>query len=168
MQGLGRTFDVQAGFVSDWASGQDTQRVNLKNASGVTFLCFAAAADNAPDLNIEQHDAASGGTSKALPLPAGTTFYRKADDSAVPGTWEEVAGVDADLADGEIDDIFDANDGGVVAVYVDVSWLDVDNEFHYVSASIDDGIVNARQGIVAAVVEPMVQRKPSNLASLTA
>jgi hypothetical protein len=168
MQGLGRIYDVQAGLVSDWASGQVSQRISLKNASGVTFLCIAASADNTPDLSFDQHDAFTSGNSKDLPLPAGTKFHRKAHASAVPGTWTEVAGVTADLADGKIDDIFLANTGGVVAVYIDASWLDVDNGFAYVSADIDDGISNARQGILVAIVHPLVQRSPANMPSLIA
>jgi len=169
MEGLGFIYDVQAGLVSDWASGQKSQRINMKNASGVTFLCIAASADNTPDLRIDQHDTAvTGGTTKAVELPAGLQYYRKAHASTVPGTWTALTGVTADLADGKIDDIFAANTGGIVAVYVDVTWLDVNGGFTHVSADIDSGISNARQGILVAVVHPLVQRKPSNLESLVA
>jgi hypothetical protein len=87
MRALGRLFDVGTGWAPvdiDTANGATGKRVNLSNASGITFLVFCGAG-GAEDLvlDVQQATASTGGTSNDCDSANGatgvTTWYIKAE-----------------------------------------------------------------------------------------
>ena len=78
MHGLGRLFDIGIGFVPvdlNTADGATGKRISLQNFSAITFLAVVGVAAGGTDdltLDVQQHTAASGGTSADLDSAAVT------------------------------------------------------------------------------------------------
>ena len=70
MEGLGRAFDVTLGFkpVDMQTAANTGARVHLKNCGGVDFVLYkgAGTAGDDPVLTLQEHNAASSGTSQNL------------------------------------------------------------------------------------------------------
>lgn len=162
MEGLGRIYDLQTVLPTDM-DGDPICEVSLRNAEGVTFFVISAATSTTCDLLISQSK--NGANDKPLELPADLNWYHKLHGSVVPGTWTKgTPPGDVDMAAGKIDDAFTSGLGGIVMVYIDATWLDIDGGFDTVACqSVASG---ARTGAVAAIVHPKVQRTPANMPSL--
>lgn len=95
MRGLGNTYDFTTGInpVADLAAGANTgKRVHLRNYDSVEIVFFKNAASAGTDdvvLTLQEHNAASAGTSQNL--AAITDWYRKSVASPLLGTetWTE-------------------------------------------------------------------------------
>lgn len=95
MRGLGMAFDLAMGInpVADLAAGANTgKRVHMRNyqTCGVLFYKNAASAGtDTVTLTLQEHTAASSGTSQNL--AAITDFYYKSTAAAIAGTeaWSE-------------------------------------------------------------------------------
>lgn len=96
MRGLGREFDLMVGInpVADIAAGANTgKRVHMRNYDTLGFLFFKNAASAGTDsivITLNEHSAASSGTTQAL--AAITDWYYKSTAAALAGTeaWTEV------------------------------------------------------------------------------
>ena len=78
MEGLGRLFDIGLAWAPvDAQSAQTGKRINLKHATGITFLVIKAAGTAGDDHSyvLKQHTAASSGTSADLTVV--TKYYVK-------------------------------------------------------------------------------------------
>lgn len=165
MQALGREFDLAVGLVpydTNAAAGTG-RRVSLKRANGVSFVLFkgAGSGTDAPVLTLQEHNAASGGTSQNLARI--TTIYKKSA-STLTGTevWSvavsQAAAATATLT-GE------ATNQGIYVLEVEESWLS--DGFSWVSLNIaDTGAAGAQLGGVLAVVHGLAaQRGVTRLAA---
>lgn len=96
MRGLGNVFDLAVGInpVADLAAGANTgKRVHMRNYQSLGVLFFKNAASAGTDtvtLTLQEHDAATGGTSQNLAKI--TDWYHKSAAAALAGTekWAEV------------------------------------------------------------------------------
>lgn len=131
MQGLGRAFNLATSATTANA------RVNLKDASGVTFVLIGATSGNA---TIQEHNANTGGTSQNLAVV--TEYYTQN-----AGVWTRVSQAAAATVT--------AATGGLLAVHVTQGALS--DGFRYVSASHSAG------SFVYVIHDLEVQRKPVNL-----
>ena len=81
MEALGRLFDLSAGIpVGDLHGQANTgNRVHLKNAASCTIVLYKAAGTAAQDpvLDVQQHTAASGGSTADLDVV--THYYHKSE-----------------------------------------------------------------------------------------
>ena len=119
-------------------NGASTVRIKLSESYKIAFLisCANVAADLV--VNMQQHDAASGGNSKALetaePYFSGETQLDAKTERSVKSdaiTISEVNGQE-----------------GIVSVEILAENLDIDNGFEYVSLNFSGG---ARTGSVLAI-----------------
>lgn len=130
---LGRLFDLATSATT--ANG----RVPLRNAGGCLFVLIGATSG---DATIQEHNAASGGTSQNLAVV--TEYWRKNS-----GTWTRVTQSAAATAT--------AGTGGLLAVWIPQGALS--DGFTHVSIS------HASGSAVYILADLDVQRKPANLAS---
>lgn len=80
MEALGRLFDLSTGWVPvDAQTAQTGKRVSLRNATGCTVVVFKAAGTAGDDhsYDLQQHTAASGGTTADLDIV--DHYYLKAE-----------------------------------------------------------------------------------------
>lgn len=165
MQALGREFDLAVDLVpydTNAAAGTG-RRISLQRANGVSFVFFKGAGvgtDN-PVLTLQEHNAASGGTSQNLARI--TTIYKKAAATLTgTETWavavSQAAAATATLT-GE------ATNQGIYVLEVEESWLS--DGFTHVSLNIaDTGAAGEQLGAVIAVVHGLAaQRSPLALAA---
>ncbi|TDC63886.1 hypothetical protein E1258_09580 [Micromonospora sp. KC207] len=136
MEALGRVFNLAHSATTS------AVRVNLKDATGVTFVLTGASSGNA---TIAEHDAASSGTSQNLATI--TRYYRQSS-----GLWTLVTQAAAAT--------FTAGTGGLAACYIGASELS--DGFTYLSAS------HASGSFVYILHDLQVQRDPAALAAVTA
>lgn len=130
---LGRLFDLATSATT--ANG----RVPLRNAGGVLIVLHGATSGNA---TIQEHNAASGGTSQNLAVV--TEYWTKN-----AGTWTRVTQAAAATVT--------AATGGLLAVFIPQGALS--DGFTHVSAS------HASGSFTYILADLDVQRKPANLAS---
>lgn len=135
MRGLGRLFNLATSATTS------AVRVNLESARGVTFVAIGATSGNA---TIQEHNAATSGTSQNLAVV--TTYYTQAS-----GVWTEVTQAAAATVT--------CATGGLLAVYIPASALS--DTFKYVSIS------HASASFVYVLHDINVQRKPQNLKAVT-
>ena len=128
---LGRHFNL--GYS---ASGGNV-RFNLRNNSGITFICVGATSGN---ITVQECNAASGGT--AQNLAAITTYYTWNN-----GVWTKVTQAAANT--------FTAATGGLCAAYIPQGALS--DGFSYLTAN------HGSSPVVAIMDDLDVQRKPENL-----
>jgi hypothetical protein len=165
MERLGKDYDLVACIVPK--DLQDNAhnigvRVSLKDCEGVDFVLYKGAGTNGQDpvVDIQQANAASGGTAKDLNCIA--HFYTKKEasldgDELWVETTQTVASeitVDSDLAEVECIQVY----------HVNASDLDFAGGFYWAFVYIADVGANAQLGCVLAIRTGLnVQRKPSNL-----
>jgi hypothetical protein len=136
---LGRLFDIQIGSVpADADGGAITgKRVSLRDAQGVTILVIGAAG-TAPDdlqLDLQEHNAASSGTSQDLDI---ITDYFHKSEATLDGdeTWAKVT----QAAASEITDVGGAGTSAEVQqlACIDVAAEQLSEGFNWVSLNIPD------------------------------
>lgn len=123
------------------AAQVDGARIGVKEQNRIAIVVAFAAADSTLNLALEQHNAASSGTSKALKI-ANNYYVKKGAETAF--TKVEVS---------TATDSYDINPGNVsgIAVFeVLESDLDVNADFNYISASLT-GTATARVATVLYV-----------------
>src|SRR5574341_101185 len=160
---LGRLFDLAAGSVPvDAVGGAITgNRVSLKDCDGVTIVAFAAAGStDILDLDIQEHDAASGGTSQDLDVV--TTFYHKSETTLdADETWTKVT----QAAASEITDVGGASTQNLVVVEIGAEQLS--DGFKWVSCNVPDLGTNGTKFVAILYIlhDLKVKRAPENLAA---
>lgn len=135
-EGLGDVFNLATSATTA------AVRVNLENATGVTFVLIGATSGNA---TIQEHDAASSGTSQNLAVV--TKYYTQAS-----GVWSKVTQAAAATVT--------AVTGGLLAVHI--SAVSLSAGFKYVSIS------HASGSFVYVLHGLQVKRVPENLKAVTA
>ncbi len=142
MEALGRQFNAVA--IADGVY------VNLKDAGGVTFLCYLAAAAGDTYTLLEAKDAAGTGA-QAL-----TTITRYHTGSGVAGTWT----LNTQAAASTVVTTATTAQNGMV---VEVEQAELSDLYKYVK------LTSTGNGLVTAILRDLtVQRKPANLASVVA
>ncbi len=170
MRGLGREFDITPGinFVADLAAGANTgKRVHLRNYETVAVVFWKNAASAGTDsvvLTLQEHTAASSGTSQNL--AAITDHYYKSTAAALAGTeaWTEAtqaAGATLTLAN---TGIVPAANQALVVFEVEAASLSAG--FEWISVNIaDPGSGGTILGGVLYVMHGLkIQRRPDLLA----
>lgn len=163
---LGRLFNISVGAVpTDAVAGAITgNRVHLKDVGGVSFVVVASAGStDVLDLNLREHNAATGGTSQDLDIIT-KAYYQ--DETTLDGdeTWTEWP----QSAASEITNIGTALAQQLVVVEVRSEQLS--DNFEWVSLDVPDLGTNGTKyvAILNVVHDLMVMRKPTNLAQLNA
>lgn len=166
MEALGRLFNVAKVIAPvDLASGAQTgTRVRLNACSGVAFIYFADAgtAGEDVDLDVQQHTAASGGTTADLDVV--TRWFSKRettlDNDEIWVKSTQTAASEVDLGD-------DEGEQEVLAV-VEVSAKSLTDGYEWVSVNTtDSGATAGKLGCVLAITYDLTdQRSPELLADL--
>lgn len=163
MEALGRLFDVVPAFVPvdlNTADGATGLRVHLKNCQGVTFVFVkgAGTAGDDPDLDVQQHTAATGGTSSDLDVVA--HFFRKeettldADETWTRSTQNVASEVDLGDTSAEVQ--------GLYVVEVDASQLS--DGYEWVSVNVTGTLAAAQLGAGLYILHGLAhQRSPELL-----
>lgn len=156
MEALGRLFDVAqiVAPVDINGAGATGNRVHLKNASACTFLVSLAAGANATVIDLQEHDAATGGTSQDLDIV--TRCYKKSEATLdADETWTLVTQAAAS----------EVTTGGALqelwAIEVDAASLS--DGFGWVSVNLSDPAAAEAASVVAILHDLNVQRDPANL-----
>lgn len=163
-RGLGRVFNASVGAVpTDAVAGAITgNRIHMKNCDTVAFLvvCTGASTD-VLDLDLQEHTAATGGTSADLDI---ITKYYYQDEATLDGdeTWTE----GSQSAASEITNVGTASQEQLVVVEVGSEQLS--DGYEWVSLNVPDLGTNGTKhvAIINLAVDLNVQRKPTNLANL--
>jgi len=171
MKALGRLFDVGSAIqtVADLAGQANTgHRIHLKNATGVAFIFYANAASAGTDtfvLDVQQHTAATGGTSADLDVV--TEWYIKSE-TTLDGdeTWARVT----QTAASEVSMTGATYTGTQVIMVAEVLADQLSDGYEWVSVDMaDPGTGGTRVGGALAIVHGLaVQRRPDALAQLNA
>lgn len=161
---LGRVFDVAPVIAPvDTQTGAMTgRRVSLSRAGGVAFIFVKGAGTGSDDpvITVQEHNAASGGTSQNLPVVA--EHYRKAAATVTGAeTWTRTA----QTAGATLTLTGQATQQGVYVVEVMASSLS--DGFTHVSVNIaDTGAAGAQLGTCIAVLFDLErQAAPARLAA---
>jgi hypothetical protein len=171
VKALGRLFDLGSVVVpvADLAAGAQTgHRIHLKNYGGVAFVVYMGAVSAGTDTfvpDVQQHTAASGGTSSDLDVV--TTWYHKSE-ATLDGdeTWTKVT----QSAASEIS-LTGATYAGLQMILVaEVLAEQLSDGYEWVSVDMaDPGAGGTRAGGILAILFNLeVQRAPENLAQLNA
>ncbi|TDC47645.1 hypothetical protein E1281_25940 [Actinomadura sp. KC345] len=161
MEALGRTIDIVPGVVPvDLGTAASTgKRVGLKNATGVTVVGFLnnGTAAQAPTFTLQEHTAASGGTSQNLAV---IDHYYVKEEAALDGdeTWTKVTqAAAATITDADWDD---ANQ---VLVAFEVHASQLSDGYTHISCNVSDP-GTAQVGAVLYVLHDLAhQRAPESL-----
>lgn len=160
---LGRLFNVSVGAVpTDAVAGAITgNRVRLKDAGGVSFIVVATGAStDILDLDLQEHNAATGGTSQDLDI---ITKYYYQSETTLDGdeTWTE----GSQSAASEITNVGAASEETLVVVEVRSEQLS--DGYEWVSLNVPDLGTNGTKhvAILNVLHDLMVMRKPTNLAA---
>jgi hypothetical protein len=161
---LGRLFNVSVGAVpTDAVAGAITgNRIHLKDAGGVSFIVVATGAStDRLDLDLQEHSAASGGTSQDLDIIT-KAYYQTETTLDGDETWTEWS----QSAASEMTDVGGASEQQLVVVEVRAEQLS--DGFEWVSLNVPDLGTNGTKHVAILNVahDLMVQRKPTNLANL--
>lgn len=163
---LGRLFNVSVGAVpTDAVAGAITgNRIHLKDVGGVSFIVIATGAStDILDLDLQEHNAATGGTSQDLDI---ITKYYYQSETTLDGdeTWTE----GSQSAASEITNVGAASEETLVVVEVRSEQLS--DNFEWVSLNVPDLGTNGTKHVAILNVahDLMVMRKPTNLAQLNA
>jgi hypothetical protein len=160
--GLGRVFNVSAGAVpTDAVAGAITgNRIHLKDARCCSFIVIATGAStDRLDLDLQEHNAASGGTSQDLDIIT-KAYYQTETTLDGDETWTEWS----QSAASEVTDIGGASEQQLVVVEVRAEQLS--DGFEWVSLNVPDLGTNGTKhvAILNVLTGLEVQRKPTNLA----
>lgn len=177
--GLGRIFDIGSVIVpvADLAAGANTgQRIHLKNYGGVAFVAIMNAVSAGTDtfvLDVQQHTAASAGTSADLDAvgvtgSTGITRWHHKSETTLDGdeTWTTVT----QSAASEVSLTGATYSAQQQIVVIEVAADQLADGYEWVSLDIaDPGSGGTRLGLVFAILYDLkVQRAPANLAQLNA
>lgn len=163
---LGRLFDIGSGIVPVDSQTADMtgHRTNMSNYQGVTFVVFKAAgtANDDPVLDLQEHTAASGGTSQDLDVI--TDYYIKQEATLDNDeTWVKVT----QAAASEVT-LNGTSAETQMIVVVEVAAEQMSAGFNYLSLNIaDTGSAGAQ--LISCLVIPWglkVQRAPENMSTL--
>jgi len=161
--GLGRLFNIVPGIVPVDLRNATTagKRVSLKNAGGVTFVFFGAAGTAAddPTVDIQEHDAATAGTSQDLDV---VTYYHKIQETTLDGdeVWTKVT---QSAASEVVGDGTSAEEQKIFVIEVDASQLS--DGFEYVSAAVTVANAGAQLGCLLYIVRDLhIAAAPASLA----
>jgi len=176
---LGRCFDIGSVVVpvADLAAGAQTgHRVHLKNAGGVAFVVFMGAVSAGTDTfvpDVQQHTAATGGTSADLDSTgvagsSGVTRWFHKSEATLDGdeVWVEVTQAEAS----EVSLTGATYAALQMIVVIEVLASQLADGYEWVSVDMaDPGVGGTRAGGILAILFDLdVQRKPANLAQLNA
>lgn len=160
-EGLGRLFDISIGAVpTDAVAGAITgKRVSLKNAGGVTIVVVTTGAStDITDVDLQQHTAASGGTTADLDI---IDHYYYKSETTLDGdeTWTRAT----QAAASEITNVGAASEELLLVIEVDARSLS--DGYDYVSLDIPDlGTNGTRHCAILYILRDLaVQRTPANL-----
>lgn len=161
VRGLGKDFDIGTAIVPiDLATGANTgHRLHLKNYGGVAIVGYLnnGTAAEAATFDVQEHTAATGGTSRDLDVV--TTYYTKSE-AALDGdeAWVKVTqSAGSEVTNADWDDALEV----LVVIQVDASQLSDDCEWISVNVA-DTG--TAQVGAALYVMYGLkVQRAPENL-----
>lgn len=166
MEALGRLFNIASVIAPvDLAGGAATgNRVSLADCSGVAFVYFADAgtAGEDVDLDVQQHTAASGGTTADLDVV--TRWFSKRettlDNDEQWTKHTQTAASEVDLGD-------DEGEAQVIAV-VEVPTTSLSDGYGWVSVNTTDaGATAGKLGCVLAITYDLsAARSPELLADL--
>lgn len=163
-EGLGRLFDLSCGIAPvDLTTAANTgKRVSLREAGGVTIVLYkgAGTAGQDPVITLNEHTAASGGTSQTL--AALTKRYQK-QETSLDGdeTWSEVTQSAASTMtlDGS-----SAESEGIYVIELEATALS--DGYAYISVDVADVGANSQIGCVLYILRDLAaQRTPSKLAA---
>ncbi|MGI5286636.1 hypothetical protein ACQEVF_25310 [Nonomuraea polychroma] len=166
MEALGRLFNIAAVVAPvDLSGGAQTgARVHLRDGEGVAFVYFADAGTDGEDvdLDVQEHNASSAGTSQDLDVVTRWFSKREAtlDNDEQWTKHTQTAASEVDLGD-------DEGQNQVLAV-VEVSSKSLSDGYEWVSVNTTDpGATAGKLGCVLAIVYDLtVQRSPELLADL--
>lgn len=169
MEALGRLVDVAIGVAPvDLQTAQTGKRVALRDAGGVTVVVVkgAGTAGDDPTLTLQQHTAASGGTSANLAV-IDKYYLKNATTLAGTETWSKVTQTAAAT-------IADPGGAGTSAESQQIIVFSVDarslsDGYKYISVNVADTGTNAQLGTVLYLLRDLeVQRAPEKLAAALA
>ena len=164
--GLGFDFDLLHVIAPvDMDAGAKTgARIHMRNYAGIVFClyCGAGVANDDWQVDLQQHDAASAGTSKDLDI---ISEYHHKQETTLDGdeAWAKVTQTAASEVTGNATS---AETENLVAFKtVHASELDVANGFDWISMNTPDfGAAGAKLGCVFAIgIRLAHQRTPANL-----
>lgn len=169
MNGLGRLFDIGSCImpVADLAAGANTgHRIHLRNYETVAVVFAKGAASAGTDsvvLTLQEHNAATGGTSQNLAVI--TDWYMKTEAAPMDGdeAWTETtqaAGATLTLSNA----VMPAANQGIAVFEVEAGSLSAG--FEWISVNIaDPGSGGTIPGVVLYVPHGMkIERRPDLLA----
>lgn len=161
MEALGRLFDISIGAVpTDAVAGAITgKRVHLKNAGGCTIVVVTTGAStDITDVDLQQHTAASSGTTADLDIV--THFYYKSEASL---DGDEVWTRGSQSAASEITDVGAASEELLLVIEVDAASLT--DGYEWISLNIPDlGSNGTRHCAILYILRDLeVQRAPASL-----
>lgn len=165
MDALARLFDATLAFapVDLTTAGATGARVSLRNSSGVTFLVHLAAAASGTEavaITIQQHTAASSGSSATL-TSSNVRYYTKTRATALDGseTWSAAANPTAGVVT-----VPGASAQSGVLVAIEIDDVTLSDGYAYVSINVaDPGTVSRLASAIALPRDLDVRRKPSAL-----
>lgn len=160
-EGLGRLFDISVGAVpTDAVAGAITgKRVSLRNAGGCTIVVVTTGAStDITDVDLQQHTAASGGTTADLDI---IDHYYYKSETTLDGdeTWTRAT----QTAASEITNVGAASEELLLVIEVDARSLS--DGYDYISLDIPDLGTNGTRhcAILYLLRDLAVQRTPANL-----
>jgi hypothetical protein len=167
MEGLGRLFNIAIGAapVDLSAAAVTGKRVALKSTQSLTIVVFKAAgtAGDDPTVTLQQHTAASAGTSSNLAI-IDHYYLKNAATLAGTETWTKVTQSAAAT-------IADPGGAGTSAesqqiIAIEVNGTKLSDGYGWVSLNIADVGTNAQLGCVLYLLHDLyVQRSPDALAA---
>lgn len=161
IRGLGTDFDIGSAFapVDLGTAGATGHRVHMRNYGGVAFVGYLAAGTAAqnPTFDVQEHNAATGGTSQDLDVV--TTYYVKAE-ATLDGdeTWSKVTQTAAS-------EVTDAtwDDANQVLAVIQVDAKELSDGFEWLSVNASDpGTAHVGAGLYV-MYDLHVQRAPEAL-----
>jgi hypothetical protein len=178
IRGLGRAFDIGSVVVpvADTEVALTGHRIHLKNAGGVAFVVYygaVSAGTDTPVIDVQQHTAATGGTSADLDSTgvagsSGITRWFHKSEATLDGdeVWVEVTQAEASEVS-----LTGATFAALQLIAViEVFASQLADGYEWVSVDqADPGSGGTRPGCILAILFDLhVQRKPANLAQLNA
>lgn len=166
MKGLGKTFDIGSAFTpvdfntSDAATGH---RIHMRNYESVAMVLYkgAGTAGADPVVTVQEHNAASAGTSQNLAVI--TEFYKK-EETTLDGDEVWVITTQAAAATANMG-LTSAEQEGIYVIEVEASQLSAG--FQWVSFNIAATVANAQLVSGLYILTGLkIMREPTLLANL--
>lgn len=162
-QALGRLFDISTAFVpTDAVAGAITgKRVSLRNAGGCTIVIqTSGGSTDITDVDLQQHTAATGGTSGDLDV---ITSYHYKSEATLDGDETWTRGTQA--AASEITNVGAASEELLLVIEVEATQLS--DGYDYISIDVPDLGTNGTRFCSGLYIlrDLDTQRAPVNLAA---